>query len=456
MTTAQRPNVLVFFTDQQRWDSTGVHHNPLELTPNFDRLARAGTDVHYAFTPQPLCTPARACLQTGLYANAHGCFDNSHVPLPPQHKTLAQHFGDAGYRTGYIGKWHLAPRGVVGPVAPEHRGGYQDWLASNMLEFTSDAYQTRLWNNDQQPVDLPGYRVDALADATIRYVDQRSKQNQPFFLFTSYIEPHHQNHVDDYPAPTGYRERYTGRFTPPDLVALGGSSARHLGGYWGMIKRLDEAFGRVLDSLNSLDLLKNTIVLYTSDHGCHFRTRNAEYKRSCHESSIRVPTALCGPGFDGGGRVDKLVSLIDLPPTLCDAAGLDVPRAMQGRSILPLLRQNAVSNEWPEEIFVQISESQIARACRTKRWKYGVTAVNEDLDACGAERYVEEFLYDLQHDPHELNNLVGFESHRAVADRMKDRVIARMQQAGEAKPGIDNASPKPAGQRKVEAHEVNA
>ena len=188
-------------------------------------------------------------------------------------------------------------RALSGRSAPEHRGGYQDWLASNILEFTSDAYQTRLWDNDQQPVDLPGYRVDALADATIRYIDERSKQEQPFFLFTSYIEPHHQNHVDDYPAPTGYRERYTGRFTPPDLVALGGSSARHLGGYWGMIKRLDEAFGRVLDALKSLDLLKNTIILYTSDHGCHFRTRNAEYKRSCHESSIRVPDGDLRPGL---------------------------------------------------------------------------------------------------------------------------------------------------------------
>ncbi|MBA3272978.1 MAG: sulfatase-like hydrolase/transferase, partial [Chthoniobacterales bacterium] len=349
----------------------------------------------------------------------------------------------------------MESKGVVGAVSNEHRGGYQDWLASNILEFTSDAYQTRLFDENNNAVDLPGYRVDALADATIRYVAERSKETQPFFLFTSYVEPHHQNQVDDYLAPTGYRERYSGRFTPPDLAALGGSSARHLGGYWGTIKRLDEAFGRVLEALKSLGIERNTIVLFTSDHGNHFRTRNAEYKRSCHESSIRVPTAFCGPGFDGGGRVDELVSLIDLPPTLLDAAGIDLPSAMQGRSILQLLRQDAVSTDWPDEVLIQISESQTARACRTKRWKYAVTAAREDANACGAERYIEEFLYDLQHDPYELNNLIGFDSHRAVADRMKQRLTKRMMDAGEQKVSIDNAPSKPGGQRRVEKLKVD-
>ena len=215
-----------------------------------------------------------------------------------------------------------------GSVPEANRGGYEYWLASNVLEFTSDAYQTTLYNNDNQPVKLPGYRVDAVTDAMIRYID--AHQNEPFYLFTSYIEPHHQNHLDDYPPPDGYRERYTGKWIPPDLAALGGSTHQHLGGYFGMVKRLDEALGRVLDALKSLELLDNTIILFTSDHGCHFKTRNSEYKRSCHESSIRVPTALHGPGFTGGGQIQQLVSLIDLPPTLLDAAGVPVPEEMQG------------------------------------------------------------------------------------------------------------------------------
>src|SRR5690606_34541735 len=138
---------------------------------------------------------------------------------------------------------------------------------------------TVVYNTESQPVKLPGYRVDALTDAAIRYVD--SHQQDPFFLFISYLEPHHQNHLDDYPPPVGYREQYTDRWTPPDLVALRGSSPQHLGGDYGMVKRLDEALGRLLDALRSLDMLDNTIVLFTSDHGCHFKTRNSEYKRSC-------------------------------------------------------------------------------------------------------------------------------------------------------------------------------
>jgi arylsulfatase A-like enzyme len=129
------------------------------------------------------------------------------------------------------------------------------------------------------------------------------------------------------------------------------------------VRRLDEALGRLLDALRSLELLDNTVVAFTSDHGCHFKTRNSEYKRSCHESSIRIPMALQGPGFDGGGRLRQLVSLIDLPPTLLDAAGIAAPAIMRGRSILTLLRGGA---ERPEEVFVQISESQVGRAVRVR------------------------------------------------------------------------------------------
>ncbi len=445
-----RPNVIVFFTDQQRWDTTGVHGNPLELTPNFDRIAQNGTHLYNAFTCQPVCGPARSCLQTGLYATTTGCFRNG-IPLPQDAQTLAHHFGAAGYNTGYIGKWHLAStRGE--PVPEEKRGGYQYWLAADALESTSDTYDTLVYDNENRPVRLPGYRVDALTDAAIRYIDER--QDEPFFLFLSHLEPHHQNHLDDYPPPDGYRERYTARWIPPDLAALGGSTHQHLGGYYGMVKRLDEAYGRLLDALKSLGLLENTIVLFTSDHGCHFKTRNSEYKRSGHESSIRIPTVLSGPGFEGGGRISQLVSLIDFPPTLLDAAGIPVPPEMEGRSILPLLRGEQA--DWPSDVFVQISESQVGRAVRTQRWKYGVTA--QDVPGGrqpGSDLYVEEYLYDLQADPYELTNLIGFESHQDVAAVLKERLLQRMEAVGETRPKIKTAPSKRSGQRRVteaEAH----
>jgi len=355
----RRPNVLIYFTDQQRWDSTGVHHNPLELTPNFDRLAMEGTHCFNAYTCQPVCMPARASLQTGKYATETGCHTNG-CCIRPDEKTLGHWFREAGYRTGYVGKWHLCKDE---PVPPQYRSGYDEWLGSNILEFTSDAYDTLLYDGEGKPVELPGYRVDALADAGIRFMHRH--RDEPFFLMVSQLEPHHQNHRDEYAAPTGYRERYQGRWTPPDLEALGGSSAWHLGGYWGCIKRLDEAFGRMLDALRSMKLLEHTVVLYTSDHGSHFKTRNGEYKRACHDGCSRIPMALSGPGFDQGGRLKQLVSLVDLPPTLLDAAQIAVPSSMQGRSILPLVRGQ--TDGWPDDVFMQISESQCGRAIRTTR-----------------------------------------------------------------------------------------
>ncbi len=274
MTMSTQPNVIVFFTDQQRFDTTGVHGNPLNLTPNFDRIAHQGTHVFNSFTCQPLCGPARACLQTGRYPTTTGVFRNE-LSLSPDDKTLAHYFNEAGYHTAYIGKWHLAGREntLNSEAVPEKcRGGYQYWLGANLLELTSGPYNTIVFDDQNNEVKLPGYRVDALTDVAIRYID--NQKEQPFFLFLSYLEPHMQNDVDDYPPPDGYREMYTGRWIPPDLAALGGSTHQHIGGYYGMVKRLDEALGRLLDCLKSLGLYENTTILFTSDHGNHFKTRN--------------------------------------------------------------------------------------------------------------------------------------------------------------------------------------
>jgi len=439
-----KPNVIVFFTDQQRWDTAGIHGNPLGLTPNFDWMAQYGTHLEYAFTSQPVCGPARSCMQTGLYATATGCYRNG-IPLPQDLPTIARYFNEAGYDTGYIGKWHLAATRDE-PVPEPLRGGYKYWLAADALEHTSDAYNTVLYDCENRRVKLPGYRVDALADAAIRYID--SRKERPFFLFLSFLEPHHQNHRDDYPAPEVYRDTYTSRWTPPDLAALGGTAPQHLGGYYGMVKRLDEALGRIMDALRSLNLSEETIILFTSDHGCHFKTRNSEYKRSCHDSSIRIPAALYGSCFTGGGKVRELVSLVDFAPTLLDAAGIPVPEHMQGRSILPLLQGKR--DDWPREVFVQISESQVGRAIRTHRWKYAVTAPDKDpIRDPSSDRYIEQYLYDLKADPYELTNLIGYESHRETADVLRETLIRRMVQAGETAPVIEDHPPQKSGQRKV-------
>jgi arylsulfatase A-like enzyme len=441
--SANSPNVIVFFTDQQRWDTTGLHGNPLDLTLNLDRVAREGTHVRYSFTCQPVCGPARSSMQTGLYASQTGCHTNG-IPLNPELPTLATWFGEAGYRTGYIGKWHLA---AEDPVPSGQRGGYQDWLAANTLEFTSDAYDTVMYDGSGEARKLPGYRVDALTDAAIDYVFEH--QDDPFFLFISYLEPHHQNHRDDYPAPTGYRERYEGRWLSPDLAALSGTAHQQFAGYCGMVRRLDEAYGRLLDALQSLDLLDDTIVLFTSDHGNHFKTRNDEYKRSPHESSIRVPTVLTGPGFFGGGEIRELVSLVDLPPTLIDAAGLDVPDNLPGRSLLDLIERRD-AEPWPSDVLIQVSESQTGRAIRTKRWKFGVKAPDLVSTRAGwSDSYHEAELYDLVADQHELHNLIHHESHADLCRELGNRMLERMSMVGEPSATIVPAEKHHSGQRRV-------
>ena len=227
---SKRPNVIVVLTDQQRWDTVGAHGNPMGLTPTFDRLARTGLFVMNSFTCQPVCGPARSAFQTGRFSDADRLLPQQHSPAairahpsPPLRR--------CGLSNRVYRKWHLAK---TSPFRLEERGGYQDWLGSNLLEFTSYPFDTVVYDGDGNEVKLPGYRVDALTDAAIRYID--GQKNNPFFLFLSYLEPHHQNQTDDYPAPLGYEETMRERLdVPQDLATLGGSTNEHLPGYLGMV-----------------------------------------------------------------------------------------------------------------------------------------------------------------------------------------------------------------------------
>lgn len=441
--SGRQPNVLVVFTDQQRWDSVGCYGNPIGLTPNLDAMANRGVQFERAFTCQPVCAPARASLQTGLYATATGVWRND-LALPAHHVTLADHFNAAGYETGYVGKWHLAG---VNPVPKELRGGYRHWRGSDLLEATSHPYGGVVYDNDNQPVELQGYRVDALTDIALNFI--RQDRSQPFYLFLSFLEPHYQNDMQRYVAPDGYAKKYADCHVPADMEGLDGDCEKELADYYGMVARIDENFGRLQRELESLEIADDTIVLFTSDHGCHFRTRNEEYKRSCHESSIRIPMVLDGPLFRRGGRISQLVSLVDLPPTLLAASGLDLPDRMQGRNMLPLV--GGATEEWQNEVFVQISESHTGRAIRTERWKYcviapGGTGGTDPDDSC-SDCYEDHHLYDLQADPHERTNLVGYGEYREITEYLRQRLKERIVAAGEDEPIIRAMSARPAEQK---------
>ncbi len=437
-----QPNILFFFTDQQRWDTVGAYGQPLPITPNFDRMAADGVRFDRAFTCQPVCGPARSCLQTGKYATEVGCHVNG-IALPQDQKTVPHWLTEAGYEVGYIGKWHLASDRHTGlnlrtePVPLERRGGYKDyWLAADVLEFTSHGYDGYMYNADMERIDFTGYRVDCVTDFVLAYLRSRTLE-EPFFLFLSYIEPHHQNDHNRYEGPDGSKERFKDFVVPGDLIDTEGDWRENYPDYLGQINSLDANFGRIMQMLEERGIANETLVLFTSDHGSHFRTRNGEYKRACHEGCVRVPMIARGPGFTGGQVLDGLAGLIDVPPTILAAAGLEVPSYMRGR---PLQQLVGGAEDWRDEVFIQISESQVGRALRTDRWKYSVRDPQKHgVQDSSSDRYVEDFLYDLDADPHEKNNLVADPAHVEVRADLAARLKAHITEVEGMEVSIDPA-----------------
>lgn len=410
----RRPNVVVVLSDQQRPDSCGVFGQRLPVTPRLDALAASGVAFDEAFTVQPVCGPSRAAIQTGLYPTRTGCWRNG-IALPPDATTLADRMHQLGYRTGYIGKWHLASdrganlppgRGVARferrPVPPERRGGYRDvWVAADALEHTSGPNGGHVYDEAGDRVELDGYRVDALTDVALERLD-RFPAGEPFLLFVSFLEPHHQNNRFRSVGPTGWAKRFADFDRPGDLPAWRGDWRWNYAEYLACCASIDANLGRILDRLEERDRLADTLVVFTSDHGSHFRTRNLEYKRSPHDASIRVPLVIAGPGFRGGVRRSDMATNLDLVPTIVTAAGGADPGG-DGR---PLQSPAGA----PSHVLVQISESQVGRAVRTPTHTFAARAPLRNPMAGhrrpSADRYVATHLYDDVADPHQRRNLV--------------------------------------------------
>lgn len=431
----KQPNIVFYFSDQQRWDTVNE-----EVTPNLMQLAEEGTLFENNFTCQPVCGPARACLQTGVYATQCGCYWNG-VALPQNCETLATHFNDAGYQTAYIGKWHLASDRYPGigvhcestAVPRERMGGYQYWRAADVLEFTSHGYDGYVFDENGKQLNFTGYRVDCINDFALEFLDNRNTE-KPFFLFVSQLEPHHQN---DRGRVEGYREtveQYKDYPIPNDLTFLKGDYQKNYPDYISAINRLDYNLGRLVQKLKDLGIYENTIILYTSDHGCHFKTRNLEYKRSCHDSATHTPLLIKGGGFEPGKKEKRLSSLIDLPPTLLSMAGIPIPKTYMGKD---LTQQINNPTEKRDCVFMQISESQCGRAIRTDRFKYAVrSAALHGYTQHSAKVYFEDYLYDLEKDPIEKNNLVKSHAYRHIREEMKYLLLDQMTAAGEEHPVI--------------------
>ena len=434
----ERPNIIVYFSDQQRWDTLGCYGQKLNVTPYLDKLAAGGVRFNNAFTCQPVCGPARACLQTGVYATENGCYRNQ-IALKSDADTIAKRLNTVGYDTAYVGKWHLASDGDYlthknAPIPPEQRGGYKNyWMASDILEFTSHGYNGFLYDGDCRRVNFIGYRADCINNYAVDFIRNHNGEN-PFFLFISQIEPHHQNDNDRYEGPDGSKERFKNYEAPGDLAGLTGNWHESYPDYLGCCASLDYNVGRLFDTLNDRGIADDTVFIYTSDHGSHFRTRNDEYKRSCHDGCIRIPMIIYGPGFTGGKVVDEMVSLIDIPTTILDCAGAGATERLRGRPLGKLI--NTPGAVWEDCVFLQISESQVGRCIRTSKWKYSVRADADGWSESCADIYYEDFLYDLEADPHELNNLADDPAYTEIRSGLATLLLLKMEEAGERKPKI--------------------
>jgi arylsulfatase A-like enzyme len=449
----KRPNIIVYIADQFRWDVIGAYGlNSMRVTPNLDAMGRRGTLFRSHIANQPLCAPSRANLFTSQYQNRNGVWHNG-LGLAQDAVTLATALRQAGYSTNYIGKWHLAPNSRTDPksrgyVPPEHRGGFDDlWEASNELEATTHPYEGTIWNGDGTPMHYEDvYRVDYLTDRAVQFLKQ--PHEKPFLLVVSQLEPHFQNDCNCFVAPKGYADRLANPFVPQDLRFFPGDWQKQLPDYYGCCNSIDESIGRIRSTLSETGIDDNTIVVFLSDHGCHFRTRNNEYKRSPHDSSIHIPLVIQGPGFDRSMSISELTCQIDVTPTLLSAAGVPVPNTMQGRNAMPLLDRK--TDGWLNEVYVQISESQTGRALRTPDWTYAV--VDRQFPhrrSESSERYEEYQMYNLFDDPHQLLNLAGRRDNPKLvhyngdqplpdaAAHLRERLLARMVEAGEPMAEID-------------------
>ncbi|MCI8677026.1 MAG: sulfatase-like hydrolase/transferase [Lawsonibacter sp.] len=445
-------NIIFYFTDQQRWDTCGCFGQPLDITPNLDALAREGVKFDNAFSPQPVCGPCRALFQTGKWPTETGCFRNN-IMLPAGVKTLGSYIEEAGYETAYIGKWHLASDGelekpptidhTVTAIPRELRGGYTGfWRAADVLEFTSHGYDGFVFDENGQRVDFKGYRADCINDLALEFFD-RYDGEKPFFMTISQIEPHHQNDRKHYEGPEGSRERFKDFVLPEDLKALGGNAAEEYPDYLGQCASLDENLGRLVDRLKTEGLYDNTVIIFASDHGSHFLTRNRDahlngyddYKRSCHDAALHVPLVIAGGPFKGGVAVEELVSTASLPKTILALAGVDVGDAMIGENLLDVVEKK--DDNRLNEIFAQISESRVGRCIRTARYTYSVYApgVNGG-EAAAASRYSDDFLYDMEKDPHQLNNVVADPAYLQVKEELRSRLLDWIERAEGTRPAI--------------------
>ncbi len=464
-----QPNLVFIFTDQQRADTLGggfVH------TPNLDQLAATGTSFQNAYVAQPVCTPSRATILTGLWPHAHGCIDNN-VPLPPDAPTLAQRVSP-DYVRAYMGKWHLGDeiipqRGFETWVSiedyyrahysqPEYlsrHSSYHHYLLTQGFQPNKEKNGDRLFGREWA-ARLPEEHTKArfLGRKAADFLRAQAGQEQPFILYVNFLEPHrpYSGPLDDhYPPgdlPVGPRffrpppenaarvnqlmaEHYLrgGEIDGEDLSTEAGARKTRAK-YLGNVTLVDRAVGDILAALDESGRAADTIVVYTSDHGDQMGDHGFFEKCVMYEESVRVPLIVRVPWLaDAPRQVSGPISHIDLVPTLLDLLG-QPPAALPGRSRAAVLAgtetldDNDIIIEWngtewrpprpfarglPPEAF-----DSVRGPWRTLRAADGFKLNLSPVDQCE--------LYDLNTDPHEARNLYADPAHAARVRGMTEKI----------------------------------
>lgn len=328
MNSTKRPNLLILYPDQWRFDVLGSAGDPVIQSPNLDRLARQGMRLTHAFVANPVCTPSRGSLMTGRYPHKTGVIDNE-SPLPVAETGFAEPLRAAGYRTGYIGKWHLDGEARPGFVPPERRHGWDYWAAFNRGHRYHDGVYFLDTPTERQAV---GFEPDHQTDLAIAFLEQSAREREsPFCLMVSWGPPH--TPLDP---PLRHRHTYEERqFSPPPSVPteLHETARQERVGYYGLCTALDDNVGRLLGALDQLGLANDTIVLFTSDHGDSLGEHGLFRKTIPYDESTRVPFIIRWPGaIPADTTSDALCLSVDVAPTLLSLCNV-APPPMQGTDI---------------------------------------------------------------------------------------------------------------------------
>ena len=393
----RRPNVLFVFSDMQRAYSMGCYGDANARTPTFDAFAKQGARLDAAMSNSPVCCPSRACLMSGQYAHHHGVMSNG-VTFRPTVKCVAETFRDAGYVTGYSGKWHIAsPKDAKDPT----------------YGFPAPKTEYGFYRTDRHSANV--------TDVALKFIADKSKGPAPWMLFVSWILPH-----SPYKAPPGYVEHFSKIAIPPNVPAgLPAEDAKRcLPDYYGMIESLDDEFKRILQALDKAGVADDTIVCFSSDHGDMIGSQGYRAKRWPYEESARIPFLIRYPrAIKPGTVIADPFGSPDVYPTLAGLAGVRAPGGVDGADFSPLFRGETAK---PPRDYVYL-EMQYAyvpwpgwKALRTREHIYARTVKGPWI------------LYNIQKDPFEMRNLVQDPASKALVEEMDKRLTAIMKETGDS------------------------